>query len=216
MATKKVGTLVKEARTAAGLTQEQLARKLKGVEANDISRLERGEVDFTQEQLKTIAKACGVTQKSLLDAPKNLGKAASSSSKKSTSSSSSASAKKTTSASSSSKSSTSKASSSKTSSSKSTSSSSKATSSSSKSSSSSSGTSMKVSAAEKKLVELYREADSDTKKLVTSILKGEQQASQGGRSGGFKGAEPERLPNGPGDFFGAVVAGAVDAVVKGL
>ena len=207
MATKKVGALVKEARTAAGLTQEQLARKLKGVDANDVSRLERGDIDFTQEQLKTIAKACGVTQKSLLDAPKNLGKAASSSAKKSTSSSSASTKKTSSSKSSSSKSSTSKSTTSKASSSKSSSS----------KSSSSSGTSMKVSATEKKLVELYREADAETKKLVNELLKSKQaEKSQGGRSGGFKGAEPEKLPNGPGDFFGAVVAGAVDAMVKGL
>ena len=207
MATKKVGALVKEARTAAGLTQEQLARKLKGVDANDVSRFERGDIDFTQEQLKTIAKACGVTQKSLLDAPKNLGKAASSSAKKSTSSSSASTKKASSSKSSSSKSSTSKSTTSKASSSKSSSS----------KSSSSSGTSMKVSATEKKLVELYREADAETKKLVNELLKSKQaEKSQGGRSGGFKGAEPEKLPNGPGDFFGAVVAGAVDAMVKGL
>ena len=65
---KKVGTLIKEARTAAGLTQEQLAKKVAGVSASDISKAERGEKDLTQEQLKAIAKATGVTQKSLLDA----------------------------------------------------------------------------------------------------------------------------------------------------
>ena len=41
---KKVGTLIKEARTEAGLTQEQLARKVKGVSASDISKAERGEL----------------------------------------------------------------------------------------------------------------------------------------------------------------------------
>ena len=49
---KKVGTLIKKARTEAGLTQEQLARKVKGCSASDISRAERGEKDLTQEQLK--------------------------------------------------------------------------------------------------------------------------------------------------------------------
>ena len=150
MATKKVGTLVKEARTAADLTQEQLARKVTGANADDVSELERGKVDFTQAQLKQIAKACGVTQKSLLDAPKNL--------KAGTSKSSGSSSKKTGSSSTKkSSSSTKKASTAKKSS----------------SSSSSSKTSMKVSAGEKKLVELYREANSDTKKFVTSILKGQ-------------------------------------------
>ena len=66
----KVGKFIKEARLAADLTQEQLARKIGGVSASDVSRVERGEADFTQEQLKKIAKATGVTQKSLLDAAK--------------------------------------------------------------------------------------------------------------------------------------------------
>lgn len=67
---KKVGTLIKEARTAAGLTQEQLAKKISGLSASDISKAERGEKDLTQDQLKAIAKATGVTQKSLLEAAK--------------------------------------------------------------------------------------------------------------------------------------------------
>ena len=70
MAAKKVGTLIREARTGAGLTQEQLARKISGVSASDISKAERGEKDLSQEQLKAIAKATGVTQKSLLEAAK--------------------------------------------------------------------------------------------------------------------------------------------------
>ena len=39
---------------------------------------------------------------------------------------------------------------------------------------SSSGTSVKVTATEKKLLELYREADSDTKKAAMALLKGEK------------------------------------------
>ena len=115
---KKVGTLIKQARTDAGLTQEQLARKVKGLSASDISRAERGEKELTQEQLKLIAKATGVTQKSLLEAARG-------SSSKKTGSSSSA-----------------------------------------------SKTSMKVTATERKLVELYREADSATKKEAIKLLKG--------------------------------------------
>ena len=117
---KKVGTLIRQARTDAGLTQEQLARKVKGLSASDISRAERGEKDLTQEQLKLIAKATGVTQKSLLEAAKG------SSSKKKTGSSSSTASK----------------------------------------------TSMKVTATERKLVELYRAADSATKKEAMKLLKG--------------------------------------------
>jgi len=86
MAAKTVGTLIKEARTEAGLTQEQLARKVAGVSAADISEVERGKKDLTQEQLKKIAKATGVTQSSLLNAPKNTKSSASSTSSASKSS----------------------------------------------------------------------------------------------------------------------------------
>ena len=115
MASKKLGNLIKEARTEAGFTQEQLARKIAGVSATDISEAERGLKDLTQEQLKKIAKATGVTQASLLDAAKGTRKTSSSTTSK---------------------------------------------------------TSMKVTATEKRLVELYREADSDTKKSVLSLLRG--------------------------------------------
>ena len=114
MASKKVGTLIKEARTAAGLTQEQLARKISGLSASDISAAERHQKDLTQEQLKKIAKATGVTQSSLLNAAKGT------------------TAKKTSSA---------------------------------------SKSSMQVTATEKKLVQLYRNADADTKKKVMNLLK---------------------------------------------
>lgn len=70
MATKKVGTLIKEARTGADMTQEQLARKIAGLSAADISLAERGQKDLTQAQLKQIAKVTGVTQASLLNAAK--------------------------------------------------------------------------------------------------------------------------------------------------
>lgn len=73
MAAKKVSTLIKEARVDAGLTQEQLARKIAGLSASDISMAERGLLDLTQEQLKKIAKATGVTQASLLNAAKSTG-----------------------------------------------------------------------------------------------------------------------------------------------
>ena len=70
MASKKLGNLIKDARTEAGLTQEQLARRISGLSASDISEAERGLKDLTQEQLKKIAKATGVTQTSLLEAAK--------------------------------------------------------------------------------------------------------------------------------------------------
>ena len=123
---KKVGALIKEARTGAGMTQEQLAKKVKGLTASDISKAERGEKELTKDQLKLIAKATGVTQTSLLNAEKGgkTGKTGTSS----TAGSSSSSAKN----------------------------------------------SVKLTAAEKKLVELYREADSDTKKAVMKLLKGDK------------------------------------------
>ena len=67
---KKVGTLIKEARTEAGFTQEELARKLAGVSASDISKAERGQLELSQANLKKIAKACGVTQASIINAAK--------------------------------------------------------------------------------------------------------------------------------------------------
>lgn len=118
---KKVGELIKKARTDAGLTQEQLAKKVDGVTASDISKAERGEKELSQTALKQIAKATGVTQTSLLEAAKTGGKT------------NSASGEKT-----------------------------------------SSGTSVKVTATEKKLLELYRKADTDTKKEAIRILSGEQ------------------------------------------
>ncbi len=116
MASKKLGNLIKEARTEAGLTQEQLARRVSGADASDISQAERGLKDLTQEQLKQIAKATGVTQASLLNAAKGTKKTSSSTASK---------------------------------------------------------TSMKVTATEKRLVELYREADSDTKKAALKLLRGQ-------------------------------------------
>lgn len=65
-----VGQLIKEARTNAKLTQEQLAWAVGGLTARDISRAEREEVILSNDDLKRIAKACKVTQKSLLDAAK--------------------------------------------------------------------------------------------------------------------------------------------------
>ena len=146
MAEKKVGVLVKEARTAAKLTQESLAR-LAGANltAGDISRCERGEADLTLAQLKKIASVCGVTQASLVNAPKNLSKTASK-----TTSVKTAATKKTGSTV---KTSTAKATAAK--------------------GTASAGTSMKLTAAEKKLIEAYRSASSDRKKAALKLLNGE-------------------------------------------
>ena len=130
----KVGPLIKEARTGAGLTQEQLAKKLGGgITAADISKAERGLTELSQTQLRQIAKITGVTQASLLNAAKpSTGSAAA---KKPASSS----AKKPTAASSAKK-----------------------------------EEEFKLSAAEKKLVELYRAADKSSKDNAVKLLKGEK------------------------------------------
>lgn len=200
---KKVGTLIKEARTSAGLTQEALAKKVKGLTANDISLAERGEKELTQAVLKEIAKATGVTQKSLLDAVKSSG--SSSSSKKSAEK---AASKKSTEKASSKKSAekvSSKKSAEKASSKKSGTSSTKknGTSSSKKSGTSSSsgktgqGTSFKVSTEEKKLIQSYRNADPKVQAAVKMMLLG---------SGGISlPSSASDAADGTGDLFGALL-----------
>jgi len=126
MAAKKVGVLIREARQEAGMTQEQLARKVKNCSASDISAAERGTKELTREQLKQIAKATGVPQSSLLNAP--AGGVSSTSAKKPASSTASSTAAKST---------------------------------------------MRLTATEKRLVELYRKADKDTKSAAMKLLKGE-------------------------------------------
>ena len=120
MASKKVGTLIKEARTEAGLTQEQLARRISGLSANDISLAERHQKNLTQDQLRQIAKITGVTQTSLLEAARG------------------STAKKT----------------------------------------SGSKSSMQVTAAERKLVELYRAADTETRKDALKVLRGQDSLAE--------------------------------------
>jgi len=95
---KKVGKLIKAARTGADMTQEQLARRISGLSANDISLAERGEKDLTQAQLKKIATITGVTQASLVNAAKEEKSPAkkTTTTKKNTTTKSSTTAKKTT------------------------------------------------------------------------------------------------------------------------
>lgn len=146
---KKIGTLIKEARTSAGLTQEALAKKITGVSASDISKAERGETEFSQDVLKKIAKACGVTQSSLLNAAKEPAKKTTA---KKTTAKKIVSAKKSTADKDEEKKSTAKKTSAAT------------------------GSTMKLTAAEKKLVQLYRDADSDTKKEVLKLLSPEEES----------------------------------------
>ena len=120
MASKKVGTLIKEARTEAGLTQEQLARRISGLSAGDISLAERHQKNLTQDQLRQIAKITGVTQASLLEAARG------------------STAKKPAGAKS----------------------------------------SMQVTATERRLVELYRAADTETRKDALKVLKGQDSLAE--------------------------------------
>lgn len=153
MATK-AGTLIKEARTGAGLTQEQLARKITGLSTVEVGKAERGEIELTQAMLKAIAKATGVTQASLLNAAKEDAAAKSKTTTKTTSKTTAA---KTTTKTSTAKSTSTKAAATKTTSTKTT----------------ANTTSVKVTAAEKKLLEAYRAAGSDEKKAALKVLKGE-------------------------------------------
>ena len=72
---KQTGELIKQARAAAGLTQEQLAKKV-GLSTADLRKAEHGELELTQTVLRQIARATGVTQASLLNAEKTPAKKA--------------------------------------------------------------------------------------------------------------------------------------------
>ena len=138
---KKLGTLIKEARTAKGLTQAALAEKVEGLTASDVSKIERGEKEPEQNVLKQIAKVLGVTQKSLLEAAAGTGSKPSSAN--------TSTAKKTGKTTSSAK----KPSAAKT-----------------------AAEALKLTAAEKKLVQLYRKADTNTKKAAINLLEGDSNA----------------------------------------
>ena len=45
---KKLGNLIKEARTAKGITQSALAEQVDGVTASDVGKIARGEKEPTQ------------------------------------------------------------------------------------------------------------------------------------------------------------------------
>ena len=163
MAQKKVGELIKEARTKKGLSQEKLAGMVEGLSASELSKAERGEKDLTAAELKGIAKACGVTQKSLLEAAGLVtpAKPAASTAKKpaaSTAKKPAATAAKKT---------------------------------------SSSDTSVKLTAAEKKFLELYRAASSSLRKDAEAVLKGAKKVQEDSDTG---------------DLVGSLLGGALEAL----
>lgn len=152
MAQKKVGELIKEARAKKGLSQEKLAGMVDGLSASELSKAERGEKDLTAAELKAIAKICGVTQKSLLEAA-GLVTPAKPAAKKPAATA----AKKT----------------------------------------SSSDTSVKLTAAEKKFLELYRAASSSLRKDAEAVLKG---------------AKKVQADSDTGDLVGSLLGGALEAL----
>lgn len=118
---KKLGKLVREARTAKGMTQAQLADKVDGLTASDVSKIERGEKEPAEAVVKLMAKALGVTQVSLVSAMSGKSSAAKTGTGKTGTASGD----------------------------------------------------LKLTAAEKKLLNLYRKADADTKKAAMDLLAGE-------------------------------------------
>ena len=178
MAAKKVGELVKEARTAAGLTQEKLAKTAgEKLTAADISKCERGEADLTAAQLKKIAVACGVTQTSLVNAPKNLSAAAAKKAAAKTTAAKPAAAKttaaKTTAAKPAAKTAAAKTTAAKPAAKATAAKTAAAKKTAAPKVPANANTSMKVTAAEKKLIEAYRSASSDRKKAALKLLNGE-------------------------------------------
>ncbi len=176
-----VGPLIKEARTRAKLSQEALAGKIEGLSASDLGKAERGEKELSQATLKQIAKLTGVTQSSLINAAKEstYGPA-----KKTAASTTKKPAEKTASAA------------------KKTSASTK------KPAASAKKDAFELTAAEKKLVELYREADSETKKKAVAVLKGEG----GDASGILAGLLGDQAGNG--DLLGNIIGTAMDMLGK--
>ena len=143
---KKLGDLIKEARAAKGLTQAAVAEQVDGITATDVGKIERGEKEPTQAVLKKMAKVLGVTQKSLLDAVTGTGKT--------TAAGKTSTAGKT--------SSTGKTTAKKTTAAKKT--------------AAKAVNALTLTATEKKLVQLYRNADTKTKKAAINLLEGDSNA----------------------------------------
>ena len=220
MAVKKVGVLVKEARTAAGLTQEKLAKAAgEGLTAADIGKCERGTADLTAAQLKKIAVACGVTQKSLVEAPKNLSAAAAkkaaaaktttaakttADAKKTTAAKTTAAAKKTTAA--------------KTTAAAKTTTAAKKTAAAKKTEPAvpaGANISMKVTTTEQKLIRAYRGSTSDRKKAALKLLNGDYgdtvdkilSVTNGSTGASSSSSSSSDSPDLLGDLLGGVLGG---------
>ena len=177
---KKLGDLVKKARTEKGFTQAGLAEKVDGLTASDVSKIERGEKEPVQEVLKQMAKALGVTQKSLLDAATGSGKTASSS-KTGTAAKKTSSAKKT-------------------------------------SAVKDTIDTLKLTATEKKLVQLYRKADTKTKKAAINLLEGDSNAIEligALLSAKGSGSSGSSVSSGTSDLLSALLSGKTGGSTSG-
>ncbi len=155
---KKLGKLVREARTAKGMTQAQLADKVDGLTASDVSKIERGEKEPAEAVVKLMAKALGVTQVSLVSAMSGKSSAAKTGTGKTGTASSD----------------------------------------------------LKLTAAEKKLVNLYRKADADTKKAVMDLLAGES-SSLADILGSLLGKQSGKKQD---DTMSAMLSGLMDMLKK--
>ena len=151
------------------MPEMSLAEQVGGLSGSDIGKAERGEKELSQTQLKAIAKATGVTQKSLLEAPK--GGASATAAKKTTAAktttakTSTAAAKKATAAK------TSTATAKKTTAAKKTTTAKKTESSAAKTAAT---TAVELTSAEKTMLNAYRKADAETRKAALKLLKGEK------------------------------------------
>ena len=235
MAQKKVGALIKEARTAAGLTQEKLAKAAgEKLTAADISKCEQGKADLTTAQLKAVAKACGVTQTSLVNAPKNLTDTAGKSNtagKKATEKTAAAkttaakttaaktqtaktaaakkdAAKKTGVKETAAKTQTAKTAAKENAAKKTAAKTQAAKTAAAKKPATPAGanTSMKVTATEKKLIEAYRDAPADLKKAALKVLKGEYGETVNNLLGASSGAGATAA-DGVGEILGNLLGG---------
>ena len=174
---KKLGDLIKEARAAKGLTQAAVAEQVDGITASDVGKIERGEKEPTQAILKKMAKALGVTQKTLLDAATGTGKTGTAGK---TSTTGKTAAKKTSTA---------------------------------KKTAAKAVNSLTLTATEKKLVQLYRNADTKTKKAAINLLEGDSNAieligallSANAKGSGSSGSSSGSA--GTSDLFSALLSG---------
>ena len=229
MAAKKVGELVKEARTAAKLTQEKLAKAAgENLTAADISKCERGEADLTTAQLKKIAVACGVTQTSLVNAPKNVSASAAKTTASKTTASKTSSAKTTSSKTTAAKTTAAKTTASKTAASKTTAAkttaakttaakttASKTAASKKAAAPAGANISMKVTATEQKLIEAYRESTSDRKKAAMKLLKGEYGEAMDKFISVTGGSSSSSSSSSSSDFLGDLVGNVLGGILGG-